>query len=1103
MSGAERESPPPCSACRTPSSPGARFCARCGRPLGALGALESDQPLPAEERKPVTVVFVDLVGSTSLAEQLDVEQTRQVLSDYHHCARRVFERFGGTVEKFIGDAVVAVFGAPRTHEDDAERAVRAALAVRDAVRGLPHGLAVRIGVNTGEALVVLTARPELGEAMIAGDAVNIAARLQTAAAEGAILVGESTYRLTRPHARYLDHAPVPAKGRSTPIACHRLVCLDGDGRSAQRPPRTAGSTMIGRERELAALHEAWQLCRANRTPVAVTVIGPPGIGKTRLVEEFRAHQVSPDAEPSTWFGVQVAPYGPGAGTLALADAVVRACGIPVGVAPETVAAVVDADLEARGASAGDRAWLRPQLLSLLGIRPAVGVGSALESYTAWTAFLELLAGTVPQIVLVEDLHWADETLRGFIDHLIARSADAPRLVLCTTRPEYEPHSDDAGASGRRIRLTLDPLSPADVRSVVGELVNDTILPSEVGEAIVDRSGGVPLFAHEYLRSLLDQGHALTVPDSVRGVIGGRIDALPAPEKALLLDLAVLGEQVPTTALTALGRPEPAAELLNSLHRRQFLDLDPRQARIRFTHALIGEVAHDRLTRSERFRRHRAIADWLERRSDPTAIELAAAHWDRATSNSPAASGSADDRRLRRHTAHALCRAGRLAVARGDQAAAVGHAESALAVLDPLAPAEESTETEVITALRAELSVLAATSRAALGRGDREELVRARDAALAVGRIEDALQVWEAIYLLALETADGDQLARVIDQAVALAESAPVGPHAARALNMRVFALIADGEHRAAATYAARHIARADEAGEPVVAAGLRCHEAMARLQLGEIDALAEMERASQLIAATDPAGTVAVVLGNLADSAIAAGAIHSAAGWADQALEAARRSGERTPLQFARLLRAHVAHHLGEDVAAVLGEPRRPAGSSLEHHQLVQLALSTVESDPQMALATADDALAWARQAGDPDLASEALALRCLAAEGLGRLDDAVASAGDLIAQTPRYRAFSGGPQLARTAPTLVRAGRADLLDDACAALVDTPWRAAIADLAAGRPAAAADILDRIECRPLARTVRRLITQPPTPPGTGRTSPGTADPAGSGPIPRG
>jgi class 3 adenylate cyclase len=413
-----------CASCGSENAPGAKFCSQCGARLAP-----AERPL--EERKVVTVVFCDLVGSTARAERLDPEDVRAELSSYHARVRSELERHGGTVEKFIGDAVVAVFGAPLVREDDAERAVRAALAIRDWAAE-EDAVDVRLAVNTGEALVTVDARAESGEGLVAGDVINTAARLQSAAPVNGILVGEKTHAATEQRIDYRPLPAVTAKGKENPVpvweavSAHSLLGVDVDLRPATR--------LVGRRRELDQLLDALARARAEHEPQLVTIVGVPGMGKSRLVQEL---SVLLEAEPDLirWRQGRSLPYGEGVTYWALGEMVKAEAGI----LESDSAAVADSKLReaiARVCDEHDVEWLRTMLQPLVGIADDVSGGDRrAEAFAAWRRFVEALAEDGPTVLVFEDLHWADDGLLDFVDGLVDWATDVPLLVVGTARPE--------------------------------------------------------------------------------------------------------------------------------------------------------------------------------------------------------------------------------------------------------------------------------------------------------------------------------------------------------------------------------------------------------------------------------------------------------------------------------------------------------------------------------------------------------------------------------------------------------------------------------------------------------------------------------------------
>ena len=604
-----------CPACGHENADTAKFCSECGAALRDVSA-------GREERKVVSVVFVDLVGSTARAEASDPEDVRALLRVYHEHARDELESFGGTVEKFIGDAVVAVFGAPTSHEDDPERAVRAALAVRDAVARLNEeepgrDLHVRIAVNTGEALVSLDAAPGEGEGMVAGDVVNTAARLQSAAPVDGILVGEHTFLATEREIVYRDADPIEAKGKAEPIpaweaveARSRLgIDLGGAGRAE----------LVGRDRELDLLVGALTRSRTERSTQLVTLVGVPGIGKSRLVYEL-GREADADGELITWRQGRCLPYGEGVSYWAFGEIVKAQSGILESDDAESA----EAKLEQAVATLPDdseRAWVARHLRPLLGLGVDELSGDRRgEAFAAWRRFIEEIAHSGPFVLVFEDLHWADDGLLDFVDNLVDWIDGVPLLVLCTARPELlERRPAWGGGKRNATTVSLAPLEDSDTARLVLALLDRPLLDADAQQHVVERAAGNPLYAEEFVR-LLEAGAdvSATLPDSVQGIVTARIDLLPPEEKELLQHAAVLGKVFWSDALASMASRESwrLAELLHSLERKEFVRREQRSAvagasQHAFVHALVRDAAYGQLPRSARAARHVAAASWIE------------------------------------------------------------------------------------------------------------------------------------------------------------------------------------------------------------------------------------------------------------------------------------------------------------------------------------------------------------------------------------------------------------------------------------------------------------------------------------------------------------
>jgi class 3 adenylate cyclase len=594
-----------CPACGQENPDIARFCLACATPLApaetALG----------EERRIVSVVFVDLVGSTARGESLDPEDVRAMLAPYHEAVRNELESFGGVVEKFIGDAVMAVFGAPTAFGDDAERAVRAALAVRDSVSRPDFQL--RIAVNTGEALVNLGARPALGEAMVAGDIVNTAARLQAHAPVNGVLVGAETWRSTNSAIEYEPTEAREAKGKAEPIRAWIAV-------RARTPQgeRELASTFVGREHELRLLHDIWTNVRTERVPHLVTVVGTAGAGKTRLGVEF-ANAIREGG------GLHVRgrslPYRDSSAYGAFASQVKQLCRIFESDTPqvahdklrETVKLVVDESVSDEVAS---------HLAILVGLHPAVSVSDRETLFFSVRVFIEAVARDTPTVLVFEDLHWGDESLLDLVELLGMRLRDLPILVLVLARPELiDARPGWGGGLPAYTTLPLGPLPEEDARRLALERLSAHTAVTREDRAIelAATAAGNPLFIEQLAATLTETSasFAQELPTTIRGLVAARLDALPHGERSVLLDAAVGGKTFWRGALECMGAGGGRlSELLWSLERRDLIRRETVSAiegdhQYTFTHVLIRDVAYDLLPRARRRERHQQIALFLE------------------------------------------------------------------------------------------------------------------------------------------------------------------------------------------------------------------------------------------------------------------------------------------------------------------------------------------------------------------------------------------------------------------------------------------------------------------------------------------------------------
>jgi class 3 adenylate cyclase/tetratricopeptide (TPR) repeat protein len=709
-----------CPGCGAAPSPTARFCPECGQPLdvangfGSGHALESRldrgagaaSTVPVSERRLITVLFADLVGFTTLSQSRDPEDVRALLSAYFETCSSLVERYGGTVEKFIGDAVMAVWGAPITQEDDAERAVRSALDLVDSVAALgaeigEPGLAARAGVLTGEAAVTLGAKDQ---GMVAGDLVNTASRVQSVAEPGTVLVGEATRRATDAAVAYEDAGSRELKGKSEPVQLFRaLRVVAGVGglmkSEGLEPP------FVGRARELKVVKELFHASTEARRAQLVQVTGIAGVGKSRLVWEFFKYM---DGLRSTylWHRGRCLAYGEGVTYWALSEMVRGRAGILEGEDRASAVAKLHAAVEEYVGDPEDRRFVEPRLAQLIGLedRPS---SDREELFSAWRLFFEHLAQDVPVIMVFEDMQWADASLLEFIGYLLERSKNQPFFVMGLARPDTA-----AAALGSTQRnatfIHLEPLEPAEMREMLAGFVPG--LPGHLAARILERAEGVPLYAVETVRMLLDRGllvregavyrptgsiDSLEIPETLHALIAARLDGLPDDERRLVQVASVLGKSFTKRGLAALSGPVDGTldDELGRLVAKEVLTVhsDPRspeRGQYGFVQDLMRAVAYETLSRHDRRRLHLQAAAYLEEGRGDDEDELAeviAAHlldaWrlDESADDGPA---------VRDRAKGMLLRAGNRAASLGAPAEAEGYFDVAASLSSsPLEHAE--------------------------------------------------------------------------------------------------------------------------------------------------------------------------------------------------------------------------------------------------------------------------------------------------------------------------------------------------------------------------------------------------------------------------------
>ena len=688
-----------CPSCGAANEPGEKFCGECGTTLTAPSTtrVAPQTAAPAAERRLVSVLFADLLGFTTLSESRDAEDVRELLSRYFDTSRRLIELYGGTVEKFIGDAVMAVWGTPTATEDDAERAVRAALDLVTSVAALGEefgapDLRLRAGVLTGEAAVTVGAE---GQGMVAGDLVNTAARIQAAAQPGTVLVGDATRRSSEQTILYEEAGVHELKGKAEPAQLFQALRVASGRRGALKstglePP------FVGRERELRLVKELFHASAEERTAHLVSAMGIAGIGKSRLAWEFYKY-FDGLVDNVYWHRGRCLAYGEGVTYWALADMVRMRARISEDDDDVTARSKLEAALSEHLLDNEERLFVEPLLASLLGIAEEQTSHERHDLFAAWRLFFERLANTYPTVLVFEDMQWADASLLDFVEYLLEWSRSSPLFVLVLARPELLDKRPNWGAGHRSFTsLHLGPLSEKAMTELLDGFVPG--LPESLREQILARAEGVPLYAVETVRMLLDRGlliqegaiyrptgeiPSLEVPETLHGLVASRLDGLPAEERRLLQDAAVLGKTFTRHALAVLGGVTEAEldPLLGSLARKEILSVQadptsPEHGQYGFLQDLVRHVAYETLSKKERRSRHLAAAAYLVDAfpNEDEITEVLASHYLDAYTALPDAADAAEVK----------AKARAALVVAGDRAESLGAAGEALRYLEQAA-----------------------------------------------------------------------------------------------------------------------------------------------------------------------------------------------------------------------------------------------------------------------------------------------------------------------------------------------------------------------------------------------------------------------------------
>ena len=1007
-----------CPVCGQENPAGFKFCGACGAELDAAVA-------PArEERKVITVLFADLVGFTSRAEKLDPEDVRAMLSPYYSRLRHELERHGGTVEKFIGDAVVALFGAPVAHEDDPERAVRAAIAIREAIVELNEvdptlELEVRIAVNTGEALVALGARPDLGEGMASGDVVNTAARLQTAAPVGGILVGEATHRATSHSIEYRDAPPVEAKGKANPVPAWEAVAARARfGFDVEQRPRTE---LVGRERELDVLTGALERVRKDLSPQLVTLVGVPGIGKSRLIAEL--FQVGDrDPELILWRQGRSLPYGEGLSYWAVAEIVKSQLGILETDSTETAEAKLRASVIEAIDDPQEAGWIERHLRPLVGLDVAVAEGGdrRAEAFAAWRRFLEGVAEGSPIVLVFEDLHWADDGLLDFVDYLADWASGVALLIVATARPELLARRPGWGGGKRNAStVTVSALASDQTATLLAALLDQVLLPAEIQTAVLKRTEGNPLFAEEYVRMLQDRGflvqtgggwqleerEQLPLPETVQGMIAARLDSLDPADKELVQNAAVLGKVFWTGALAALTGRERflVEEQLHGLERKEFVRRERRSAvagetQYAFLHLLLRDVAYSQIPRSERADKHSNAAAWIESlsadRSEDRA-EMLAHHYLEALELIRVTGG--DESTLREPARKALAEAGDRALALHAPAAAVGFLEQALELTVEDDPG------------RAVLLATLLKTKSMLGEDAVELAQLAHDVALASGQLELAAEAMTVLAQQRWVRGENDPAVQLARDAFALVSDAPPSRTKAHVRVALANRLWISGREEEGLTLGREGLAEAEALGAEDVAANALRGIGTIRAVRGDEGGLADLEHSVELGEKLSDPLLVHLGLNNLANMLWHFGRIAEGASKLQLDREVQARFGltpESSTMRWIQGEEVMLLEMSGAWKESLAAARKFVTEMGAAHHYLVGpvLVWSTsvlmAQGDVRAALADSERAFELAREIKDPQALHATLGIRARALLLDGQRREAEELVDELLALT-------------------------------------------------------------------------------------------------------
>jgi len=1045
-----------CPSCGHENPPDARFCSACGAAMVDVTAP------PREERKVVTVLFADLVGFTSRSEQLDPEDVRAMLSPYYARLRSELERYGGTVEKFIGDAVMALFGAPRAHEDDPERAVRAALAIRDWVVD-QQDLQVRIAVNTGEVLVALGARPQEGEGMASGDVVNTTARLQSAAPVNGILVGEITYRATSRHITYREAEAVTAKGKAEPLRVWEAI--EARARLGSDVAAVGRSPMVGRAHEIATLIDSLARVRREGTPHLVTIVGVPGIGKSRLVAELFNHVRDDPSELILWRQGRCLPYGDGVTFWALAEMVKAQAGILETDSADEAGAKLRAAVAAVVGDPGDARWLVDHLSPLAGLAGGAegGTDRQHEAFTAWRRFFEALAEQHPLTLVFDDLQWADDHLLDFVEYLIDWVSGVPLLVVCTARPElFERRGTWAGGKRNATTLSLAPLTEDETSHLIVSMSDRPVMSADTQHALLARAAGNPLYAEQYVRMLAERDSAsdLPLPETIQGIIASRLDALPRDEKNLLQNASVMGKVFWLGAVAQIGGLDRvAAELhLHALARKDFVQRSRRssvadEAEYSFLHVLVRDVAYGQIPRSQRADKHGLAASWIAAlgRTEDHAEMLA--HHYLCSLELRRAAGQPLEGPLAAQALASFREAGDRAFSLNALGSAARFYETAL----QLAPAGSND--------RAPLLLKLGRTRVLAGELDPAVLEEARDELLAHGDNQQLAEAEVGLTEVNWLRGDGERAYSHLDRARVLSQGLQPSRANAYVLSSVSRFMMLTNQNEEAIRIGREALAMAEQLDLGEVCAHALNNIGTSRVHIGDPAGIHDLERSVATATEASALGELCRSMYNLAVLLWEQGELHRSLPLVEQQMDLALRIGHMWRWRFSQGSMTEFQYQLGnwEDALtranAFISEIESGSPSVLAFMSyFVRAKIRLGRDDVPGARADAERSLELARLAQGPQNLYQTIPQCAYVFHECGDARRAVALADEFVGVLRASGGRIPTPQALHIfAWTLSTLGRGHELVEVLARY-DTPWVKAALSFAAGNAEAAADV---------------------------------------------